>query len=181
MTDTVKTLGRGQFAFTPLTILPGWYLQHLVGGIADVKWESLSDDEKAAVQAELKARVDASGAPLGSSPVEPVSTLESAQETHAKRTIAATGGVGKTPTGETAPASPAGSETTEPPAGTPVLDTMTVGEAKEFIATVATVEELDTLRKAEKAGKARVGVLDAIDARKAELKAAAKEAAKAPA
>jgi len=49
------------------------------------------------------------------------------------------------------------------------LADMTVGGARETVDEVETVEELDALLAEETAGKVRKGVLDAIEAKRAEL------------
>ena len=49
------------------------------------------------------------------------------------------------------------------------INEMNVGEAQEFIARIDSEDQLDELVIAEGDGKARKGVLDAIEARRAEL------------
>lgn len=51
------------------------------------------------------------------------------------------------------------------------IGTLTVSDAETHIAAVGSKDELAVLRKQEKKGKDRVGVISAIDARKAELDA----------
>jgi hypothetical protein len=68
--------------------------------------------------------------------------------------------------GEVEPAK-AGVGTTDP-------STLNVEDASAMIAAATSTDQLDYYKKAEKAGKDRVGVYDAIDKRRAELKDAAK-------
>jgi hypothetical protein len=50
----------------------------------------------------------------------------------------------------------------------------TIADVTAHVATVTSLDDLKALRKAEKSGKDRVGVIDAIDKRKAEIADAAK-------
>ncbi len=184
------TINRGQFAFTPIENLPGWYLTHLVGGIADVKWDELTEGLQGAIQAEVRKREAETGPAGQNPPLRPRSGLESAQETHARNV--ATGAVppadgkaiGADAVGAQAPpaGAPPASETAPSSTFTAAafdVTAATVDEAHTYIATVFSIDELDALKKTEKAGKDRVGVLSAIDDRKVILKAEEKEKAKA--
>lgn len=173
----IVILGKGDYAQTPLDQLPGWYLAHVLGGVAkDCPWEGLTEEQQAAVIAEDKRR--RAGAPTKQKPVEPASSLESAQETHAKQVLQDTGGAA-------ASAAPVVPETAEAKAAAEAESARLTGkgarkakvaaessasEANDIIAS-ADLEELDNIEKAEQAGKNRVSVHAAIEKRRTELTA----------
>lgn len=61
MEDVLTT---GQFAYTPINMLPGWYLTMLIGDQQDPRWGSLTKSQQDAVKAEIDRRkVDTEGRP----------------------------------------------------------------------------------------------------------------------
>jgi hypothetical protein len=172
--------GVGQYATTPLNQVPDWYLAHVMGDAADVKWHQLTKEQQAAFKEERDRRNNRVPAGIAPPPL-PVSDLTSLQELDAKaKTLMAleADGVAR---GEAAAAaatdvSPDGSpESTSTPASstfkTEKVTEANVADAEARITKVKTVEDLDAIEAAEKAGKNRVGIQIAIDNRRAALAA----------
>lgn len=72
----VTVIDRGDYHHTLLSAWPGWYLHHVLGGVAkDLPWDGLSEEEKAGVQEEAARR----GLKSAPTPVEAAETPAAAE------------------------------------------------------------------------------------------------------
>lgn len=151
-------LGVGPYAYSDLTIVPDWYLAHLLAGVADPKWDALTPEQQEAVKAESKRRHPDDqpvGSPVAGAVVASASPLQPASA------------------GSVASSTPHTRESDE------TILSGTVAEVSEFVSKVTNTTELDALKTVEEAGKNRAGVLDAIEKRRGVLAANAASAAEA--
>lgn len=159
-------LGAGPYPYSDPTIWPDWYLAHLLAGIADPKWEALTQEQKDAVVAENKRRHPDEESQAGGPVAQPASLAASVSPLQPAKVG---GVVDVTTTGTAIPAAAVTPHTRE---SDEAILAGTVADVSDYVSKVSNTTELDALKTAEEAGKNRTGVLDAIEKRRAVLTAA---------
>lgn len=153
-------LGVGPYPYSDPTIWPDWYLAHLLAGVADPKWEALTQEQKDAVVAENKRRHPDDESQAGGPAAVPASLAASVSPLQPAKVG---GAVDVTATGTATPHTRESDET---------ILSGTVAEVSEYVLHVSNTVELAALQAAEEVGKNRTGVLDAIEKRRTALTAA---------